>query len=202
MTNIKTGIHIKVKPGEPVSPEVVEKIKGYETGAVTLDELEQFMRARDDLVVATWDLTTDRNPLYPIDNNKTRASPTYHPKLHPKGRFWQNVLKRSVIHTILFVHAGVIKHYDKDAFVYDDPRLNALSDFLHAFVDIHFPDRHTQSFMPKLIDSILHLMKEDIRYGARGFLLINQLCKNLSPTGFELTEVEKKNIKMWSKEET
>ena len=177
-----------------MSNETIESaLKKYDRKEITADELSAIVKA-EGANIAFWDRTKDRHPAYPEGNNKSRVGFLFNPYHHEKGKFFQGVIKKVVLRGIAFAHKWMTQYYDTDMFVYDDPRLNALNDFLQVYMDLHFSDTRTHDFMPKIVDITMGLMKEDIRYRARFLDLLTQLIK-LYPNGFPLTETEKENIK-------
>ena len=177
------------------SKTINEALKRYEKKEISADELAAIVK-KEGANLSFWNRDEDRHPAYPEGDNRSRTGFLFNPYHHEKGKFFQHVTKKAILRAIDFAHKAMRKHYDVDAYVYDDPRLNALNDFLHAYMDIHFADEHTHDFMPKVVDIILGLMKEDIRYRARFLDLFTQLGK-MYPDGFQLTENEKDNIKRW-----
>jgi len=140
-----------------------------------------------------WETATERNPEYPEGKNDSRNSPTYNCYHHPKGKFFQTIIKKGILKVIDLIHSQLINEYDKDAFDYNDKRLVAIDMFLRRYVDVNFQDAkpYKSEFMTKIIDIVLALAKEDIYYRARLFDAIN---KSRALGEFELTEVEKNNI--------
>lgn len=172
-----------------------DALKKYNHKEINTDELGEIVK-KEGAQLSFWNREKDRHPAYPENDNRSRTGFLFDPYRHEKGKFFQHVTKKAILRAIYFAHKAMTKHYDKDAYVYDDPRLNALNDFLHAYMDTHFADEYTHDFMPKVVDIILGLMKEDIRYRARFLDLLTELGK-MYPDGFQLTENEKDNIKRW-----
>lgn len=101
-----------------------------------------------------------------------------------------------------------IKRYDKEAFVYEDQRLQKISEYLHDSCS-----KYELSF-EKVIDIICFLMKEDIYYRPRFILMLQDIQKkkcypsnstvSLILSGlcevvkdFELTTAEQVNMDVW-----
>lgn len=175
------------------SKTINEALKRYEKKEISADELGRIVK-EEGANISFWNRDEDRHPAYLKGDNRSRTGFLFNPYHHEKGKFFQHVTKKAILRAIDFAHKAMTKHYDVDAYVYDDPRLNALNDFLHAYMDIHFADEYTHSFMPKVVDIILGLSKEDIRYRVRFLDLINKIIK-FYPNGFTLTENEKENLK-------
>jgi hypothetical protein len=125
----------------------------------------------------------------PKGKNESRFGFIHHHVDTLKGRFFQNILKKHILREIDKVHStgftkSDINHlrlavttihfswrrgYDKDAFVYSDPRLNALDKYLKEYISSNVDDvyPHDHDFLFKLIDISLGLAKEDAYYRAR-----------------------------------
>lgn len=134
---------------------------------------------------------TQRNPEYPAGDNRTRNEFIFSPYEHPKGKFFQNIKSGIMIKAINFAHSAILKGYDMDAYVYDDPRLKAQNEFFREYIQENF--RHVAyktEFMNKIVDIIMFLVKEDIYYRR----LMDML--NRRPY-FELTKDEQENIEKW-----
>lgn len=133
-------------------------------------------------------IDTTRNPGYPVGDNRTRSSFTWHLN-SKKGKVFQRVLKPAIIAMIDRMHAWVLKSWDPEGFVYDDPRLQHLSENLHDFIRVYYDHEERKlDFMHKGIDIGMFIMKEDIYYCSRIFYMLNSL-----PI-FKLTAGEMVNI--------
>lgn len=87
------------------------------------------------------------------------------------------------------VDKWAVKKWDKDSFVFDDPRMKVLSDSIHEYIDECFDHQDRKlEFMHKLADICLFMLKEDIYYRARAFDMLNKMPK------FGLHEQEEENI--------
>lgn len=86
-------------------------------------------------------------------------------------------------------HSWVLKQWDPDGYVYDDPRLQYLDKHLHNFIKENFNHEGRKiDFMDKLVDIGLFILKEDIFYRPRIFNMSNQMPY------FLLTLQEQSNI--------
>jgi hypothetical protein len=175
------------------SKTINEALKRYEKKEINADELGEIVK-KEGAQLSFWNREKDRHPAYPENDNRSRTGFLFDPYHHEKGKFFQHVTKKAILRSIAFAHKWFIQYYDTDAYVYDDPRLGGLNDLLQAYMDLHFADEYTHDFMPKVVDIILAIMKEDIRYRARFFDIINKIIEYY-PKGFTLTENEKDNIK-------
>lgn len=187
----------KVTFGEfQIESEHTEKITNlleqFNTGKLNIESFIQKVREQGDKG-DFWDYEHTSNPKYE-GNNKTRIGFKYNPYHHVKGKFMQGIIKTAVRSAINFAHAQILKHYDSEAFVYDDERLKKIDEYCKRYIDMNFQNSYPykSDFMIKIIDIILFFAKEDIYYTARWLDMINGL-----PRGHELTEEEKANIEKW-----
>jgi len=170
-----------------------DAIRKFESGEITLQQLQSIVQ-QNGAEISFWNPATQRHPAYPEGDNRSRAGFTYHPS-HPRGRFFQGIIKKAILRAIDFAHHSIIKHYDPDGFVYDDERLKRLDSFLKQYIAENFQHAYPykSDFMQKVIDIILFLMKEDVYYRARFLDIISKL----SSFDFELDQLEKENIERW-----
>ena len=96
-----------------------------------------------------------------------------------------NVLKPVMTKTIGKMHSWILKSWDADAFIYDDPRLQHLHENLHNCIG-----HDAEMFMNDAIDIGLFISKEDIYYRARLFRALNKI------NHLEITEEEINNVEM------
>lgn len=171
---------------------ITELLNQFNTGKLNINTFIAKVREQGDKA-DFWNYETDKNPQY-ADNNKTSVGFRYNPSHHIKGKFFQGVIKTAIKSAIYFGHAQILKHYDRNAFVYDDPRLKAIDEYCKRYIDKNFQNSYPykSDFMSKVVDIILFFAKEDIYYTARWLDMINGL-----PRGHELTEMEKENIEKW-----
>lgn len=122
----------------------------------------------------------------------------FSPFFHKKGKFFQDVAKTGMVKAIAAAHKQITGGYDKNAYVFEDPRIQKLSTFFRYFIAENFEDGAAVGcdrklvFMYQLIDIVLFLMKEDIYYRARFFKMFNEL-----PRAWALTQPEENNIKIF-----
>ena len=129
------------------------------------------------------------------DNANREKGFKHNPSHSVKGRFFQDHIKHMIRKAIHLSHWWIVKKYDKDAFVYDDPRMKALDTFIEEFIDKHFQQRaYHLEIMHQIRNIALFIPKEDVNYASPFFVFINKFVKEF-PDGFELTEKEKYNFR-------
>ena len=171
-----------------------EAIQKFNKNKITKEELEAVAEAAG-RKVDIWDKPTQRHPMYPVGNQDSRVGFTYDPK-HPKGKFLNKIIKKTIWKTIEFVHRKMYKEYDTEIYTYDDERLNALHDFLYAYIErqgSHSPPR--SKLYKQCVDIVLSFMKEDLRYRSLLFHMYNEIREVFWK--IELSPAEKDNIKRW-----
>jgi len=163
-------------------------------GLITVEEFkqgyEEFVAegAKLGVTISIYDAANERNPAYPVGNNSNRNGFTY-TAAHPKFKIFQNVMKPATIAAINKWHKWISSEWDKDAFIYDDLRMQDLDDRVHALIDKLFNHEQRKiDFMHKGADIFLFYMKEDSYYSARVFAMLNSL------PFFALTQTEIDNI--------
>jgi hypothetical protein len=114
-----------------------------------------------------------------------------------KAQQLKNLLLRKTIRPILSVavnkiHSGFKGKYHDQIFKYDDPRLLFLDKLSKDFVKEHVERKNDADILNKLIDISLGMLKEDIYYRVRGFILLNRFMEE--NVRFVLTEEEKKML--------
>lgn len=94
-----------------------------------------------------------------------------------------------------YAHNAMTQQYDKDAFKFDDPRINKLRELAHAHINRYWQHDYPRKdrFARKCIDIVCALFKEDIFY-RRLYLLMNDIIKAF-PDGIPISEREKWNIR-------
>ena len=191
-------IGAKVTFGEfQIESERTEKITNlleqFNTGKLNIESFIQKVREQGDKA-DFWNYEQTSNPKYE-GNNKTRIGFKYNPYHHVKGKFMQGITKTAVKSAINFAHAYILKHYDREAFVYDDARLKKIDEYCKEFININFQNAYPykKDFMDKIVNIILFFAKEDIFYTSRWLKMINGL-----PQGHKLTKEEEENIRKWN----
>ncbi len=170
----------------------------FETKAITVEEFYTIIEKLGGKVTF-WNAKAEENPLT-VNNEGSRSNGfKYNPYHHPKGKFYQGVIKKTIISLITMIHKWTTEKYNQNQFVYDDPRLAALDDFTKAYINLNFTvyKDYKDKFMPQIVD-IIHgtISKEDIYYRARYFDFINQLIEQF-PKGIQLTKEERENLNKW-----
>lgn len=179
-----------------------EAIKLYDSKTITVDELSRVI-SKFGKTIKFWDPKVEPNPMW-VGNEKSRVGFKWSPFFSETGKFYQGVIKKTVLSLIGILHEYTLKRYDEKQFVYDDQRLIELDTFLKAYLNVNFVNRYGQGeyfekrdFMSKIVDIGLGTIgKEDIYYRARMFDMLNKLIKTY-PNGFPLTKEEKENIEKW-----
>ena len=162
---------------------------------ITQDELTRIVAKAPDS--SAYFLADQKNP-YADGNEDSRCGFTWNHIFTTQGQFFQNVAKRIGLKTIQTIHKGMIKHYDQNIFVYDDPRLITLDIFAKSYIMENFQkdDNYKTVFMCQLVDIVLGLCKEDVYYRARMFAMMRKFVMHF-PKAFELSAMEKLNIETW-----
>lgn len=140
------------------------------------------------LNIAMYDEATQRRPQYKEGDNSNRTNFTYGPA-NKKWQTMHRVLKPAIIVIINKMHKWVLTNWDKDAYVYDDPRMQVLDESAHGFIDKYFDNANRKlDFMHKGVDVCMFILKEDIFYSSRIFLMLNNM------PFFVLKQEEQENI--------
>jgi len=154
-------------------------------------EKERLQKQLDSLnqKLVLWDMSHDPSPNYPDGDNSTRSEFKYNCYYHPKGAFFQSIKSKLLIQAINFAHKAILKGYDMDAYIFDDPRLIAQNAHFRNYIAHNFKDcgGYKLEFMNKIVDIIMFLRKEDPYY-CRLIDMIETMPR------FGLTDAEKKNI--------
>lgn len=159
-------------------PGMPENVKSafdrYKAGKLPLAELQQIGEDAG-ITIAGWDINKQRDPDYPLGNNQSRNKFTWHTQ-STKGKIFQSIWKPAIIVMINRAHSWVLKQWDPDGYTYDDPRLQYLDKTLHEYVQGNFSkEDRKEEFMNKLIDIALFILKEDIFYRGRAFIMSNHM---------------------------
>lgn len=139
-----------------------------------------------------WNPATEPNPAAVEEGAKSREHGfLHHPSMSKLGRFFQQSIKKSMISSLEKIHRMIPK-YDKQAFVFDDPRLKYIHDFSKEYTSAKCKQSSGRParILMLALEICLFLMKEDIYYRARFFDAWNKFHDHT----FELTEREKENL--------
>lgn len=145
--------------------------------------------------VVRWNPAKDPDPRVMGNENggNGKGGFRFSPYYHDKGKFLQDVIKKGIIKTIDLAHSQIVGKYDKNAFVFEDPRLVELNAYFRSYLSQYFehdvPRKIT--FMSQIVDIVMFLMKEDIYYRARFLDMFRDMPR------FEITENETENIQRW-----
>jgi len=172
-----------------------EAVKKFETKEITVEQLGRIAHINGK-ELKFWNPETDPNPQYPDGNENSRVGFKWNPYTNVKGKYYQHVIKTVALKLIDILHEHTLKKYDKNQFVYSDPRLIELDKFTKTYVANNFNDSHDykEVFMNKLVDIVNGTVaKEDIYYRTVYFDFINQLIKHF-PNGIPLTPQETANL--------
>lgn len=120
--------------------------------------------------------------------NYSRADFTYNYWHTWQGRFFSGVIKPAM-RAVLKNLKSMIIYYDKDAFVFDDPRLQIIRDK----VSQNFKRVNYDEDFKTAVDISLFILKEDIYYRAGMMQIIN----DIKDKDYTLTDTEIENLKRW-----
>jgi hypothetical protein len=121
-----------------------------------------------DGTVRQWNPATEPKP--DSVGNGSRNGFLYNCYTHPLGRFFQNTIKGAIIGVIRRLHDKDIPRYDRQAYVFDDQRLQALDRILTAAILEAINDADCERKREILLnckDICLFMLKEDIFYRPR-----------------------------------
>jgi len=150
--------------------------------------------------IVLWDIAKDPNPVYK-DNNESRCGFLWNCYKNPMGRFFQETIKNSIVRAIEIVHGrkGILR-YDRNAYVYDDARLQLLDQeitlLVEKYVQDHAPDHRERKrrMLNQIKDIALFVAgKEDIYYRSHGIPLLLEFAHFMVDYEqvFQLTEAER-----------
>jgi len=185
--------------------DLQEAIQAHDNGSITTDQFTEIVRDNQKRGIF-W---------IPSGKNQSRFGFLHHHIFTKKGQFLQNVLKKYILREIDRIHTTGLKKedishlqtaintihfswkhfYDKDAFIYADPRLSVLDLYLKANI-IYVITKENQEMVCKTIDIVLGIAKEDVYYRARLFNYIN-LLKELP---LKNTSIDIRTIDLFTRE--
>jgi len=151
----------QIKPDAPIRPEEVEKIdtiidakKKFRRNKITIEELQAAINTKGQNP-GFWPVFNPAKDSRPgtEGNNQSRKGFKYGLD-HIKGKIFQLGIKPAILAAINMAHEDMIKQYDQDAFVYDDPRLIYLDNFLKTYAREHVPVNSTQYHLDRLLPII------------------------------------------------
>jgi hypothetical protein len=91
------------------------------------------------------------------------------------------------------VHSDLKGKYDKDMYIYSDPRLLFLDKFAKEFIKDNVKSKSNIDLLNKIVDIALGLCKEDIYYRVRVLEFLNRFMEE--NVRFVLTEEEEQKQK-------
>lgn len=115
-----------------------------------------------------WDMANEPKP--DSIGNDSRNGFLYNCYHHSLGRFFQETIKNSIVAVIRRIHDKEIPRYDKQAYVYDDPRLQELDRILKSAITALIRDddcERKREILFMLVDICMFMLKEDIFYRPR-----------------------------------
>lgn len=117
--------YIKTYSTKPVKVTIIEKkevpdittleeaTEQYNAGHLSIEDFRDLCAKHDDW--GYWDIDNGRNPFHPEGDTKSREmGMTYHPRRHPKGIFYQQVIKMGIYRFIDFGYGATRALYGKD----------------------------------------------------------------------------------------
>jgi hypothetical protein len=121
-----------------------------------------------DGTIRPWDMANEPKP--DSVGNQSRNGFLFNCYTHPMGRFFQNTVKQGILAIIRRLHDKDIPRYDKQAYVYEDPRLKKLDEIITNAVADTIDDKDRERKREILLnckDICLFMLKEDIFYRPR-----------------------------------
>ena len=159
--------------------ELTEAIRMHDAGELTTGQFTEIVKENQQKGIF-W---------VPKGKNESRFGFLHHHVFDIKGQFFQNTLKKHILKVIDRMHSDGLtesdinhlriaittihfswrKLYDRDAFVYSDPRLKALNTYLKSYISSHISDElpYNHDLLFKIVDISLGMAKEDSYYRAR-----------------------------------
>lgn len=143
---------------------------------------------------------------------RSRTDFTYSIFDNPRGLWLQHYLKVLIAKTVHLCHSSILKYYDKNAFVFDDERLQSIRAFVYGYAENYLKDchekhcdmsfRHRKAWLViEAVEIALFILKEDIWWRTRILKAIN-IWEETNPymegyDRYELTKEEAENLKRW-----
>lgn len=127
-----------------------------------------------------WDAANEPKP--DCVGNGSRNGFLYNCYTHPLGRFFQETIKNGIVAVIRRIHDKEIKRYDKQAYVYDDPRLQLLDRIITEAVEEQIQDTdkdRKREILLQCKDVSLFMLKEDVFYRPRIMQTIVDVSKKI-----------------------
>lgn len=127
-----------------------------------------------------WDMANEPKP--DCIGNDSRNGFLYNCYTHPMGRFFQETVKNGILAVIKRIHNKEIPRYDKQAYVYDDPRLKMLDQIITRSVNETINDadgERKREILSHCKDICLFMLKEDLFYRPRILQAIVKASKEI-----------------------
>ncbi len=186
---------------KPAYDAFIQKQYQFDNKIIGYDEYEQACgilkteAKKYGLNVAVYDEAHERRPQYPAGDNSSRSNFTYGPS-NKKWQLMHKVLKPAIIATVGKMHKWIVGEWDRDAFVYDDPRLQILNERISTLIlELFDHTDYKLNLMNKGADILLFILKEDIYWRPRILDMLNRLpIFILTPEEIENIQTYKKGI--------
>lgn len=121
-----------------------------------------------DGTVRPWDMANEPKP--DCVGNGSRNGFLYNCYTHSLGKFFQHTIKKGIESVIFRLHDKDIPRYDKQAYVYDDPRLQFLDRLITQVIEEAIQDidkDRKREILMACKDICLFMLKEDVFYRPR-----------------------------------
>lgn len=200
-----------------------ELIQAHKNGELGFDDFKEQMR---ELGIGVFDPRSDPDPRW-ADNNASRVGFTYNPYHHPRGKYYQDVIKIGMIKALDLmyalggggsrvkawaidrafglstwaVHKLQREEYHSDIYKFEDPRLQFIRRELQDVIVSEFShQRRKCQFMLKALDIVLSLMKEDIYYRPRFLKVMERIgiAYSIRPDMFAIDDTEAQYRDKWN----
>ena len=127
-------------------------------------------------------------------DNLSRYSFTFNPWTSVQGRWLQHYLKKMLVNSLFWIHGLILKNYNKDAYIFDDVRIQKDRDMLICFF-AEWCEPRKQEILNKMFDIFFFMMKEDAFYRRLYIVLRNKFILEGQITA--LTNTEQEELMKW-----
>ena len=194
-------------PDQKVPKNIQEAMKLYEKGELSphnfrmaVDNANPTDETKLDNTIPFYVPATDQRP-GTEGNNESRWGFDKEPWHNPAGYLFQGALKTTVVTAINTAHLMFTKFYSKDAFVFDDPRLKFLNEFMKKYIAESLTEEklgarasYQRDILNKMTDIAFGIAKQDSLYR---ILFLNFINTILGAEIVPLSQKEKDHLKMW-----
>ena len=121
-----------------------------------------------DGTIKPWNRATEPKP--DSIGNQSRNGFLFNCYFHPLGRFFQNTIKAGILSVIRRIHDKEIPRYDRQAYTYEDKRLQILDKIITDAIGHTIQDAdkdRKQEILNQCKDICLFMLKEDAFYRPR-----------------------------------